>query len=144
MKYFASQEFGRIITISLQRGDKVLPSIQTTIDELGIRSAVVVSGIGSLRTAEYHIIGSLTDRAEDVFFDLEAPMEMGSVQGLILEGVPHLHYTFSEKDKTYTAHLEPETVVQYLAEIVLLEVKDMDLVRRRNEFGVAYIADPNA
>lgn len=142
MRYFTAKEYGRVVVVNLQKGDRVLSSIQTAIDELNIRSGVVVSGIGSLSHAEYHAIASLEDRPKDDFFKRNSPMEMGSIQGLILEGTPHLHYTFSDAERTFTAHLEPDTVVQYLAEIVLMEVNDMNLVRRKNAHGVAYIADP--
>lgn len=144
MNYFTAQKYGRIVVINLQKGDRVLPCIQQAIDELGIQSGVVVSGIGSLRAAEYHAIAWVNDEPKDDFFKIEAPMELGSIQGLVLEGFPHLHYTISDPEHTYTAHLEPETVVQYLAEIVLIEVLDMNLVRRKNEFGVAYIAEAGA
>ncbi|HML49626.1 MAG TPA: DNA-binding protein [Clostridia bacterium] len=141
MKYFTANEIGRVVVINLQKGDRVLPSIQLAIDELNIKSGIVVSGIGSLRAAEYHAIATLDDHPTDKFFKFDAPMEMGSIQGLVLEGTPHLHYTFSDEKQTFTGHMEPDTVVQYLAEIVLLEINDLNLVHRKNEFGVAYIAD---
>lgn len=63
----------------------------------------------------------------------------GAVQGLIIGGVPHLHVTASDPDRAYVGHLEPESEVQYLAEICIMELKGTDLTRRKDEFGDSYI-----
>ena len=52
------------------------------------------------------------------------------MDGIVADGEPHFHMTFSDLDKTYSGHLENGCEILYLAEIVLAEIKDLELVRR--------------
>ena len=45
----------------------------------------------------------------------------------------------SPDGNVYVGHLEPGCEVQYLAELSFVEVLDMDLTRRTDEFGIGYI-----
>ena len=48
MKYFSTEEIGRVFVLRLDQGDMVLESINQLIADEGIKDAVVVSGIGTL------------------------------------------------------------------------------------------------
>ena len=39
----------------------------------------------------------------------------------------------------YAGHMEPGCEVQYLAELAILELKDLPLTRKLDEFGISYI-----
>ena len=141
MRYFVANQIGRFVVVHLRKGERILDAVNQTIADLGIVTGAVISGIGSLRKADFHAIASLADKPNDEFFHTDAPIELGSLQGLIIEGKPHLHMVFSDKEKTVAAHLEPDTQVQYLAEIAILELKDLNVVRRLDEMGVSYITE---
>jgi len=136
MKSFVANDFGRLLFIHLSKGEDILKSITEEVRRQGIKSGIVVSGIGALRKATYHYIGTTEDLPTNMFRTIDKPLEMSSLQGLILEGVPHLHITFSEESQTYAGHLEEGCEVQYLAEIAILEVKDLPVGRRPNAYGV--------
>ena len=139
MRSFVGKEFGRIIVINLQKGELFLESIQQEVDKLGIKNAILLSCIGSLRKCVYHIITNTDDISVDEYITLEAPLEVSAMQGLILDGIPHFHLVISDPGKAYTGHIENGSVVQYLMEIALLEIADLDLERKKGEFGVSYI-----
>lgn len=139
MKSFTTNKFGRFVVIHLSKGEKLLESINAEIKRLGIRNGVVVSAIGSLRKVTYHRIATVEDNPQDEFLTIEAPIELSAIQGLILDGQPHLHVVFSDLNNVYTGHLEEGCEVQYLAEISILEIDDLDLTRKLDEFGVSYI-----
>lgn len=139
MRTFTASNYGRMIVIHLGKGEKVLESIESEMKRLEVKNAVILSAIGSLRKLSYHIITSTENVSSDKYFTIEKPMELSSIQGVILDGKPHFHIICSDPEKTYTGHLENGTEVQYLVEISIMEVKDMELTRKLDEFGISYI-----
>ena len=141
MTTFTGPGTGRVLLIHLTKGEDILHSVTKAAKDAGITSGVVVSGIGSLRKFHYHYIGTTDDKPQDVFETVEAPLELASLQGAILEGKPHLHAVVSQKGtNTWSGHVEDGCEVQYLAEICIVELKDMPLGRRTaGEFGIANI-----
>ncbi|HHT88461.1 MAG TPA: DNA-binding protein [Clostridiales bacterium] len=124
----------------LGKGDKVLESIQSEMDRLGVKNAVLLSAIGSMRKLTFHVITETTDKSVDKFITIEDAIEVGAMQGLILDGEPHLHIICSDKDNNkYVGHLENGCEVQYLMELSFMEVKDLNLIRKKDEFDNAYI-----
>ena len=123
----------------LGKGDKVLESIKSELDRLGVKDAVLLSAIGSLRKITFHVITETTDKSVDEFITIENAIELGAMQGLILDGEPHLHIICSDKDNKYVGHLENGCEVQYLLELSFMEVKNLNLMRKKDEFNNAYI-----
>ncbi len=139
MRTYVGKEYGRYVILHLGKGEKVLESIRQEITRLNIRTGFVASGIGSARKIVYHRIATLENTPTDEFITVEKPIEIGSIQGLIIDGEPHLHIMCSSKDESFAGHLEPGSEIQYLAEITILELTDSDLVRRLDEYKVSYI-----
>jgi len=133
----------RIIIINLQRGEKLLESIREQLKKNGIRNAVVLSAIGSLQKAVFHRVTSMEESPVDEFITLEKPLELASLQGLVIDGEPHFHMVVSDLSQTYTGHLEEETTVLYLAEISLVEISEINLTRVKNELNIAVLSDKN-
>jgi predicted DNA-binding protein with PD1-like motif len=136
MTSFMAQNTGRVLFLHLTKGDDLLKSIENGAREAGIQTGVLVSGIGSLRRLHYHYIGATTDEPNDTYEIIEKPMELACLQGIILEGKPHLHGVVTEQGvKSYSGHLEEGCEVQYLVEVAIIEVKDMPLGRRAGQYG---------
>lgn len=136
MKTFTNQVGGRVITISLQRGDLLLESIQQAIEKEGIVNGVVVSGIGTLSTMIWHRVTTLEMNPTEEYPRIDGPIELSTIQGLIANGQPHLHMVASDLNGTYSGHLEPGNVVLYLAEIVIMELAGPLLHRELDENGL--------
>lgn len=139
MNTFVSQGYGRHIIINLTKGEKILEAIEGEVARLQIQNAIVTSGIGALRKATFHRIADTQDQPTNEILTIEAPIELGSVQGLIIGSVPHLHMTFSDKQGAYAGHMEHGCEVQYLAEISILELANCDYVRKPDPFGIDFI-----
>jgi uncharacterized protein len=139
MRTYVGKEFGRYVILHLGKGELVLESIQAEISRLGIRTGGVTSGIGSARKIVYHRIADVEDSPTNEFVTVEKPIEIGSIQGLIIDGEPHLHIMCCSKDESFAGHLEPGCEIQYLAEIMILELTDVDLVRRFDKYKISYI-----
>lgn len=139
MRTYVGDRYGRHVIMHLGKGELVLESIQSEIKRLNIRTGIVTSGIGSARKIVYHRIGNLEKDPLNIFITMEGPTEIGAIQGLVIDGEPHLHITCYGEDGAYAGHLEPGCEVQYLAEVSILELLDADLVRDLDEFGISFI-----
>ena len=141
MKSFISNRWGRILILHLTKGEKLLESIQQETQRLGIQNAVVMSGIGAMRQVGYHYITTTEDFATNQYVTTKGPIELGSVQGLILDGEPHLHISSADPDRPFIGHLENDTEVQYLAEITIAEILDLNHTRQPDAFGIRCITE---
>lgn len=134
---FCKQGTGRLVVINLERGDLLLESIRNALDSYGIRDAVVVSAIGSLSKVVLHRVTGYEVEPVDEFVTLEKPMELASLQGIVVDGHPHFHMVVSDLEQAYTGHLEEGTTALYLVEISLLELTNVDLKRIPDENKIA-------
>ena len=141
MNTFENNQLGRWIVIHLFKGEDVLECIAAECRRLNIKNAIVTSGIGSLRQASYHRIETLENDATNTYLTYEKPTELCAVQGLVIDGEPHLHAAFCDPEKSYGGHMEPGCKVQYLAEISLIELLGVDLCRKLDEFGISFIEE---
>ena len=141
MRSFVTKDYGRIVVIHLSKGDKLQESIRSELTRLGIKNAVLLSAIGSLRKLSFHTITQTTDKSVDEFVTLERPFEVGSMQGLVLNGEPHIHLICSDPQRLYVGHLENGTEIQYLMEMTFLEILNLDLHRVKDEFDIPYIVE---
>lgn len=129
MNSFVGEEFGRIVVLSFQMGDKLLEGIRSECERLGIENAVLVSAIGTFDKARFHRITTTEEEPTDEIITVEDPIELSAMDGMVIEGEPHFHMVFSDLDKTYSGHLEDGSTILYLGEVVLAEIKDMDIQR---------------
>jgi len=141
MRKFIGESIGRIVILNLQRGEKLLESIREQLKEEGIKNAIILSAIGSLQKAVFHRVTGTEESPVDEYVTLERPMELASLQGVVVDGEPHFHMVISDLEQTYTGHLEEGTTVLYLVEITLAEVKGINLERKKNELNIAVLQE---
>lgn len=134
MEYFSTQQMGRTFVLRLDQGDMVLENINELIAKEGIKDAVVISAIGTLDMCVLHMVTTTAYPAVEHFERWEnKPLELSSIDGIIADGKPHLHAVVADSEKAYSGHLENGCRVLYLAEIVIMELKSMDLTRVYND-----------
>lgn len=142
MKSFISENSGRIVTMHLQKGELLAESIRSEAKRRGINNAVLLCAIGSLRKIVMHMILTTDDLAENRYVTIEKPIELGSMQGLILNGEPHFHFVCSSPEGTeYIGHVEDGCEVQYLIELCFMELPGLEVERKLDEYGISYIAE---
>lgn len=141
MKSFVGEGLGRVVVINLQRDELLLESIREKLKELGIKNAIITSAIGSLQKAVFHRVTGMEDTPNDEFVTIEKPIELASLQGIVIDGEPHFHMVISDLEQSYTGHLEEGTKVLYLAEISLVEIKGLELQRVKNDLNIAVLKE---
>ncbi|MEJ6949738.1 PCC domain-containing protein [Natronospora cellulosivora (SeqCode)] len=132
MNSFIGEGLGRIIVLSFDRGDKLLEGVKKELADIGVENAVLLSAIGTLDKAVYHRITTTAEPPEDETLIIEGPIELSAVDGMVIKGEPHFHMVFTDLKETYSGHLEDDSTVLYLAELVLAEIKGLDIKRVNN------------
>ena len=130
MKKFELGNMGRTVAIELERGDKVIESIEKVLSEMNIKNAIVGSAVGSIQKLNYHRPTDLGPTSNKEFLCIEAPMEVGSLTGSVIDGRGHFHIVATDTENVYGGHLEPDTEVLYLLEIVMIEIANCNLERK--------------
>ena len=141
MTSFVGSRLGRYVIIGLQRGDLILESIRRVLEENGIRSAIVTSGVAAVSRMRWHHIGTTEERPDDLMLETDGPIEVSAIGGLVLDGVPHLHCAFADHSRAWAGHLEEGCRIAYVGEITLIELLDADVSRVPNPFGVNEIRE---
>jgi predicted DNA-binding protein with PD1-like motif len=137
MKYFFQEKLGRLFVLRLDQGDFVLESINELIKKEEIKDGVIVSGIGTLDYCTLHMVMTTGYPPVEHYEKWEdKPLELVSVDGVIADGIPHLHTVVSDHQKAYAGHLEPGCRILYLGEIVKAEFVGTELTRIRNEKNI--------
>ncbi|MBQ6551675.1 MAG: DNA-binding protein [Lachnospiraceae bacterium] len=141
MKTFCGKEFGRYLIIGMQKGDDILACVRQAIGEYGVKNAIVTSGIAATYHMRWHHIKDTADLPTDEFLEQGGPIEVGGISGMVIDGVPHLHCNFADHDRAWSGHLEDGCLVQYVGEISMIELLDLDITRLPNEFGVKLLSE---
>lgn len=141
MTKYKGYELGQVIVLNLQRGDLLLETIESELKKSNIKDALLTSAIGSLQRVVLHRVIGTGREPEDEFVTLEKPMELASLQGMVLDGKAHFHMVVSDVEQSYTGHLEPVTTVLYLGEVSLVELKGVSLCREKNEDNIGMIVE---
>lgn len=141
MRHFTGEGLGKVILINLQRGDMLLESIVDRLQRSGIKNAVILSAIGSLQKAVFHRVTGMEASPVDEFVTIEKPLELASLQGIVVDSHPHFHMVVSDLEQSYTGHLEEGTTVLYLVEISLAEIKGVELERIKDNLNIAVLSE---
>jgi len=122
-----SADLGRVMVVRLNPGDDLLRSLTEAVRENGIRSGVILNGIGSLSHYHVHVVKTTQLPPGDVFFEGEGPFDILNVNGFILDGRVHAHIAFSNTEKAMGGHLEEGCRVLTFSVLTLAEVPDVSL-----------------
>ncbi len=136
MDVIANGSIAEVICIGFARGDMFLEGIRDAVERHEIENGVVLSGMGTFDRCRMHYTTVTTLPPNDEFIEIEGALELASVDGMIVQGVPHLHMTVGNMERTWAAHLEDGCRVLYLAEVVIGRLDGLPLERRSMDYGI--------
>lgn len=123
----------QILCVYMEYGEDFHEVIEQVARERDIRAGAILSGIGTFDKARIHHITHTEFPAADKLVEVEGPVELCSVSGIIADHKPHMHCTMALRGGELLAgHLEPGCRVLYLAEVVIAKFAGRDLVRDRH------------
>ena len=145
MEYFTTRYSGRVFVLRLDPGDFLLESIKAFIKAENIQDAFIASAIGTLDYCVMHMVMTTGYPPVEHFERWEdKPLEVSSIDGVIADGMPHLHMVVSDHEKAYSGHLEEGCRILYLGEVVIAELDCANLHRIRNEKGISKLVKKDA
>jgi predicted DNA-binding protein with PD1-like motif len=99
----------RTMMVSFRRGDYIIEELRELFKREGIDAGLITSGIGSFDVCNLHTITGTTLPPGERYFSLEGPLEVGSLQGSVAGGEPHIHVVLHDvgHDHVHIGHLEP-------------------------------------
>lgn len=147
MRYFESTENG-IVFVVLETGDQLLECIREVAVKANIHTGILMTGIGSLSKARIHTVLTNINPVEELYLDIEGPLEVTNFNGLIANYEPHVHITMSTPEmKFYGGHLEGTCTILTLAEFSIMRIPDTRLFRHlmpeRSPFGYRMLDEEN-
>ncbi len=145
MNTFVQEGRSQSIILNLEPRELLKESIEAAAREHDIQTGAVLCGIAALRVASLHHIKHVGFPPEDILYKIEQPMEMTSLQGVIINHKAHCHIQcMSGKTGPIGGHLEEGSEIAYLAEIVLVKYFDFPLERYKHEkWGIDQIRKPS-
>lgn len=132
----ASFSAGKVHILRIDPGEDVLVTITSFLADSGVRQAVVLGGYGTLAAHHLHWVKHGRFPTENVFERGEGGIEILSMNGLVVEGVPHVHVTLSTTEGAYGGHLEEGCITYVLCEVMFAELDGPALSREQVEVDV--------
>lgn len=129
--YAIAGQFERILILRFKHDTDLLAGIDAMVQKHHVRNAVILSGIGSVKSYHLHVVSNRTFPSKNVFIrDPTDPADLISMNGYVIDGRVHAHMTLAKPDNAFGGHLEPDTRVFTFA-VVTLGVLGDDVDLRR-------------
>lgn len=124
MQFKQEIKYKKMHVIRMEENEDILLTLQKAIGENKIQNAIIISGLGSVKSFHYHVVASCENPPKEEFTKQSYPSDIVNINGLVMDGRIHSHIILSNKEKCYGGHLELGTVVLTFAVVVLLEVEE--------------------
>jgi predicted DNA-binding protein with PD1-like motif len=128
---FASMNLGRVHLLRVDPGEDVLAASQHFLQEAGIQQAVVLGGYGTLAAYHLHWVAHNQIPTENIFRRGQGGIEILAMNGLVVDGEPHIHVALSTPEGAFGGHLEPGCIAYVLCEVYFGQIEGVSLSRQR-------------
>ena len=115
--------------VRIDPGEDVLISLKSFIKEEGIKQGVVVMGYGTLAKVSQHWVCHNRWPPENNYHEWEGGIEIMSMNGMIVEGQPHIHFTASTIAGAFGGHMEEGCICYVLCEVGIVELEGAHMTR---------------
>jgi len=129
--YAIAGQLERTVVLRLKNRTDLLAGIEREVKEQGIHNGVILAGIGSVNGYHFHMVSNTTFPSKNIYVrDSEAPADIVSINGYVIDGKVHAHIMFADAEKAFGGHLEPGTSVFTFAIVTIGVFKDGIDLRR--------------
>ena len=124
-----SLSLSKVHIVRVDPGEDVRKCVCAFLRDKDVTQAVVLGGYGTLARHSLHWVRHNRLPVENAFADGEGGIEILAMNGLVVEGDPHIHVTLSTQVGAYGGHLEEGCIAYVLCEVFLGEIKGCELKR---------------
>lgn len=118
--YAITGHFDRVVILRFKYDTDLLAGMEKMVKQQGIRNAVILSALGSVRGYQVHQVSNRSFPSKDTYVkNPTAPADLISMNGYIISGRIHAHITLASPEKAFGGHLEPGTTVFTFAVVAL-------------------------
>ena len=123
--YALTGQFDRVLVLRFKYQTDLLAGLERMVKEQKIRNAVILSGIGSVKSYHYHTVSNGAFPSKNIFVtNSDAPADITSMNGYVIDGRIHAHITLADPDRAFGGHLEAGTAVFTFAVVTVGVFKD--------------------
>lgn len=112
--------------VRLNEDEDILLSLRKAVAEHGVHNAVILMGMGSLKSYHFHVVDSAVNPPREVFPKSGLPCDIVNINGIVVAGRVHAHITLTDSKVAFGGHLEQGCKVLTFNVIALAEVEDGD------------------
>jgi predicted DNA-binding protein with PD1-like motif len=112
--------------VRLNEDEDLLLSLRKAIAEHGVKNAVILMGMGSVKRYHYHVVDSAVNPPSERFPKSDSPADIVNINGIIVDGRVHAHITLTDSKVAFGGHLEEGCPVLTFSVIALAEVANAD------------------
>jgi predicted DNA-binding protein with PD1-like motif len=110
--YVLSGKFDRVLVFRFKYETDLLAGLEKMVMEEKVKNAVIVSGIGSVKSYALHQVTNRTFPSKNMFVtNPTGSADVIGMNGYIIDGRVHAHITLATPEKAFGGHLEPGTQV---------------------------------
>jgi predicted DNA-binding protein with PD1-like motif len=118
--YAIDAKLDRVIVLRFKYETDLLAGLGRMVKELHIRNAIILGGIGSVKSYSLHTVSNRTLPSKNIFFkDPDGPADIIGMSGYVIEGQLHPHITLADPNRAFGGHLEAGTTVFTFAAVTL-------------------------
>ena len=104
--YIQPLDIGRVIAVRFNTGDDILAGLERVATREKITSAIILSGVGSVKSHHYHVVSTRTLPPENAFVKGTEALDIVNINGMVIDGRIHAHIIMSDTEKALGGHLE--------------------------------------
>lgn len=126
-----SFNLSKVHILRVDPGEDVLGAIEHFIAETELKQAVVLGGYGTLAAYHLHWVAHNRIPTENLFRKGEGGIEILAMNGLVVDGLAHIHIALATPDSGFGGHLESGCIAYVVCEIFFAEIEGARLTRRQ-------------
>lgn len=118
---------GEIIVVRINSNEDILLALREAVAERQIKHALILGAMGSVKRYHVHVVETPDLPPKDAFIKGEEPLDILSMNGVIMNGRVHAHISFSGLKTTMGGHLEEGCQVLSFCQVWLVTAPEADL-----------------
>src|SRR5512133_1643512 len=103
---FTSVDVQKIHILRVDPGEDILLAVRQFIQQSGMTQAVVMGGYGTLAAYSLHWVTHNHIPTNNTFHKGEGGIEILAMNGIVVDGKPHIHMALSNQAGAFGGHLE--------------------------------------